>query len=121
MTALALTIALLPSAYAQTVTNPRDKIQFDLETLSQSGLVDTARGQRSLRYEFCIPYDAAAITAVQAIDPTLILYLRSSGSVGCNTAEMLAVGHTQQPNFQAVLIQLATLDSIERIEPAWGE
>lgn len=126
ITALTLTIALVPSVYAQTtdtmpMNDPLDKIQFDLDQLDEQGLYGPEDGKRSLSYEFCVPYNQASIATVQAIDPTLILYLQSPGRVGCGQGEMLAIGHTHQPNYRQVLTNLANLDAIERIEQFWGE
>jgi hypothetical protein len=121
ITAIALTAALSASVYAEMETRPQDKIQFDLEQLDEFGLYGPANGKRSLSYEFCIPNHPHTITTVQTIDPTVILYLDSPGRIGCTSTEMLAIGHTHQPHYREVLMNLARLDAIERIEQFWGE
>jgi hypothetical protein len=68
-----------------------------------------------------VPNDLAAIETVQSIDPTLMIYPQSPGRIGCDETEVLAIGETHQPNYRDVLINLASLDTIDRIEPFWGE
>jgi hypothetical protein len=98
-----------------------DKIGFDLDQLDELGLYGPDDGKRSLSYEFCVPNDVAAIETVQSIDPTLMIYPQSPGRIGCNETEVLAIGETHQPNYRDVLINLASLDTVDRIEPFWGE
>ncbi|MBE7380222.1 MAG: hypothetical protein F6J95_002285 [Leptolyngbya sp. SIO1E4] len=121
ITALALTIALLPSAYAQSTEDLFNKIQFDLDQLDEFGLYLSETGKKSLSYAFCVPHNRSMIRTIQAIDPTVIFYLQSSGQAGCNRGEMLAIGHTRQPNYREVLTNLTQLDDVERIEQAWSE
>ena len=119
-TAIALTIALAPSAFAE-LQDTSSKIQFDLDRLDESGLYGAEEGKRSLSYEFCIPNRPADIEAVQRIDSTVVLYFESPGRMSCDSTEMLVIGHTQQPNYREVITKLARLESIEQIEQFWGE
>lgn len=96
------------------------KITFDLKGISPEGLVGQKAGLRSQSYEFCIPDQAPKIAEVKAIDPSLRLY-RSRGRMGCRTDQWLAIGETHQPRWQQILLNLAQLDYIERIDPFWGE
>jgi hypothetical protein len=96
------------------------KITFDLEPISPEGLIGKGDGLRSQSYEFCIPDQAEKIAEVKAIDPSLKLY-RSPGRMGCRTDQWLAIGETHQPRWQQILLNLAQLDYIERIDPFWGE
>lgn len=122
ITAIATTIALSSSVYAEpTKDEATRKIRFDLNQLDEFGLYGPEDGKRSLSYEFCVPNDLRAIEAVQDIDPTLVIYLQSPGRVGCNNMEVLAIGETHQPNYRDVLINLASLDAIDRIERFSGE
>jgi len=122
LTAIAATIALSSSVYAEPFKDDvTRKIRFDLNQLDEFGLYGPDDGKRSLSYEFCVPNSLAAIETVQDIDPTLVIYLHSPGRVGCNAMEVLAIGETHQPNYREVLLSLASLDSIERIERFWGE
>lgn len=122
ITAIATTIALSSSVYAESAKDEAiRKIRFDLDQLDELGLYGPENGRRSLSYEFCIPNNLQAIEAVQDIDPTLVIYLQSPGRVGCGDMEVLAVGETHQPNYRDVLINLASLDAVDRIEQFWGE
>ena len=122
-TALALSILALSSSASAESSNDAviDKIGFDLDQLDDSGLYGPADGKRSLSYEFCVPNNLAAIATVQNIDPTLMMYPQSPGRIGCDEAEVLAIGETHQPNYRDVLINLASLEMIDRIEQFWGE
>lgn len=100
---------------------PQDKIRFDLATLDDRGLYGPPDGLRSLDYEFCIPADAAAVSEVLGIDPTLRIHRDSPGRIGCSSVEFLCIGNTDQGDFRAVLIRLAELPYVERIEQAYFE
>ncbi len=122
LTAIAMTVALSSSVDAEMSEIPADsKIRFDLDQLDEAGLYGPADGKRSLSYEFCIPYTFQAITTVQAIDPTAVIYLHSPGRIGCRADEVLAIGETHQPGYRDVLTTLASLDTVDRIEQFFGE
>ncbi len=122
ITAIATTIALSSSVYAESAKDDvTRKIRFDLDQLDEYGLYGPEDGRRSLSYEFCVPNNLEVIETVQAIDPTLMIYLQSPGRVGCDDMEVLAIGETHQPDYRDVLINLASLDTIDRIEQFWGE
>ncbi len=122
-TALALSTLALSSPVSAEPGNDAvmDKIGFDLDQLDDSGLYGPADGKRSLSYEFCVPNNLAAIATVQNIDSTLMIYPQSPGRIGCEESEVLAIGETHQPNYRDVLINLASLEMIDRIEQFWGE
>lgn len=124
ITAIAMTIALSSSVYAEAESDHASthKIRFDLDQLDEAGLYGPADGKRSLSYEFCVPYHPRAIETVQDIDPTVVVYLQSPGRIGCRrSTQVLAIGHTHQPNYRQVLANLANLEAIERIEQFFGE
>ena len=93
-----------------------DKITFDWEQLDENGLYGPPDGKRSLDYEFCVPGEPALLETVQAIDPSLALYPDSPGRIGCTEDQVLAIGNTHQPNAVPILMELANLDFIERID-----
>lgn len=93
-----------------------DKITFDLELLDENGLYGPPDGKRSLDYEFCIPRETSYATQVQAIDPSVMLYPDSPGRMGCTDDQVLAIGNTHQPNAVSILMELANLAFIERID-----
>ena len=93
-----------------------DKITFDLEQLDENGLYGPPDGKRSLDYEFCVPGEPAFLETVQAIDPSVTLYPDSPGRIGCTDDQVLAIGNTHQLNAVLVLMELANLDYIQRID-----
>lgn len=103
------------------VPSPLDKITFDLTQLDEDGLYGPPDGKRALDYEFCIPAADPHPQIVLAIDPSLRLYPHSPGRIGCADDQILAIGNTHQPNAQAILMELANLDVIERINPVHWE
>ena len=121
ITAIAMTVALSSSVYAEPVDEMDSKVRFDINQLDEFGLYGPEDGKRSLSYEFCIPYHPQAISTVQAIDPTVVIYLHSSGRIGCGSTEVLAIGETHQPYYREVLTNLANLDTVDRIEQFFGE
>lgn len=108
---------------SQTVeTSFQNKIGFDLNQFDENGLYGPEDGKRSLDYEFCLPANNATYAnQVLSIDPTLDFYERSPGRIGCDETQELVIGNTGQPNFREVLMTLAALDYIERIEPVYWE
>ncbi|NJL46105.1 MAG: hypothetical protein HC922_11165 [Leptolyngbyaceae cyanobacterium SM2_3_12] len=50
------------------------------------------------------------------IDPSLTLYPDSPGRIGCTEAQTLAIGNTHQANARLMLMELANLDYVERIQ-----
>jgi hypothetical protein len=101
--------------------DPLSKITFKLDQLNQDGLYGPPGGERALHYEFCIPGDVPHEARVREIDPTLQVFQNSRGRVGCAAGEYLCVGSTHQANFKAVLVKLANLPYIKRIDQAFFE
>jgi hypothetical protein len=101
--------------------NAMDKIAFDLSTLDDDGLYGPADGKRSLDYEFCIPTGDVYAQTVSAIDPSVHLFPDSRGRIDCGAGEVLAIGNTHQANYQIILMELANLDYIDRIQPVYWE
>lgn len=96
------------------------RITFDLSGIDEDGLYGPPDGKRSRAYEFCIPADSAAADEVRSIDSTVELS-RSPGRIGCGEDQLLAIGNTGQPGWMDVLIRLASLPYVSRIEPFYGE
>lgn len=97
------------------------KIKFDLAQISPAGLIGPADGLRSLSYEFCAPATESVIRQIQAIDPSLQIHRQSPGQIGCCPGQVLAIGATHQPCWRKILLKLAQLPYITRIEPSLGE
>jgi len=97
------------------------KISFDLDMLNADGLYGPPDGLRALDYEFCLPLTKPELDAAQTIDPSLQLYPASAGRIGCTADQVLAIGNTHQANHRLILLELANLPYIERIDPVYWE
>jgi len=111
-------IAVTPPAMR--AENVRDKITFDLSAISPAGLIGNQQSLRSVGYEFCIPAQADRVNEVKAIDPT-VQFSRSRGRIGCQSNQYLCIGETHQPEWKTVLLKLAGLNYVKRIDRFWGE
>jgi hypothetical protein len=127
MLRIVLSLLLLLSAGSLDTINSQEsqgesKIRFDLSPISESGLIGVGTGKRSFAYEFCIPANPRAVREVFSIDPSLKIYPRSSGRVGCKPGEeYLCMGETHQVGWREILFKLADLPYIKVIEPYYGE
>ncbi|MFM7448375.1 MAG: hypothetical protein ACKO24_07245 [Leptolyngbyaceae cyanobacterium] len=92
------------------------KITFDLAQISSDGLIGPPDGRRSLDYEFCIPTGEAYQLQVQTIDPSLKFYPGGRGRVGCTTQQTLCIGNTHQAKWRAILLEIARLPYVQRID-----
>ena len=101
--------------------DPMSKITFRLDQLNQDGLYGPPGGLRALHYEFCIPGDAAHAAQVREIDPTIHVFPKSRGRIGCVPGEYLCIGSTHQPGFRAVLYKLASLPYVKRLDQTFFE
>lgn len=97
------------------------KITFDLDEPNERGLIGPPDGLRALNYEFCIPGDPEHTAEVRSIDPTIQLFRGGRGRVGCGADQILCIGSTHQPGFRGVLLKLAALPYIERIDQTFYE
>ena len=98
----------------------RDKITFDLSAISPEGLIGNQQSLRSVGYEFCIPAQPDTRKEVKAIDQT-VQFSRSRGRIGCQNHQYLCIGETHQPEWKTVLLKLAELDYVKKIDRFWGE
>lgn len=98
-----------------------DKITFNLNQLNDQGLYGPPGGLRALSYEFCIPADSRLANQVKAIDPTVVIYSNSKGRSRCSGYKYLCIGNTHQPEFRAVLLNLAGLPFVKRINQCFFE
>jgi hypothetical protein len=105
----------------QPPVDPLSKITFNLEQLNQDGLWGPPDGLRALHYEFCIPGDEVHAAQVRALDPTIQIHQKSRGRIGCGPGEYLCLGSTHQPDFRTVLLKLASLPYVKRIDQAFFE
>jgi hypothetical protein len=105
-----------PGATPEPDPSAMEKINFDLDQFDDNGLYGPADGKRSLDYEFCIPQGEQYAAEVQAIDPSVNFFPTSAGRIGCTEDQMLTIGNTHQNNFRLVLLELANLDYVDRIQ-----
>jgi hypothetical protein len=94
------------------------KLTFDLQSLNVDGLQGPAHGLRALSYEFCIPARPVLAEQVRKIDPTVVVFDRAPGRVGCTRDQFLCIGTTHQPGYRTVLFQLARLSYVASIQEA---
>jgi hypothetical protein len=97
------------------------KINFDMTRISAEGLIGDSDSLRSVSYEFCIPTNSEALKEVKAISPELSYYANSPGRIGCNEEQYLCLGDTYNPRWKEILLSLASLEYVTRIEQFWGE
>jgi hypothetical protein len=118
-----LVIFNFKTAITQTELDPEilTKIKFDINQISQEGLIGPLDGLRSITYEFCVPNQSKMMREVTQIDPTIQFFPKSPGRIGCQNNEVLALGNTHQSNWKEILINLANLDYIKTIQEYYGE
>ena len=112
--------ALLTMTMGCQQDNPTAKLGFDLEILNEEGLYGPADGLRSMDYKFCLPAGSFVRGQVTDIDPSLQCF-EEIGSSDCLSGEVLCIGNTHQENHKRILLALAKLDYIERIEQSFIE
>ena len=98
-----------------------EKITFDISAISPEGLIGLPNGLRSVSYEFCIPAREQSLKELQAIDPSIKYYANSPGRIGCHSNQYLCIGDIHNPRWQEILLSIARLDYVERIDQFYGE
>jgi hypothetical protein len=111
----------MPASGAGGVNQPAAKITFDLSQLDDEGLTGPPDGRVAISYEFCIPATQAAQDEVRRIDTTVAFQPGARGRIGCARDQVLCIGSTHQRDWRAVLLRLASLDHIARIDRSFGE
>ena len=105
------------------VSNPDilSKINIDLSIFDENGLYGPPDGKRAMDYEFCIPSDEKYVLLIQKTDPSITIHRNSKGRINCSQLQYLVLGNTHQTHFKEILIQLASFDFIDRIDPNYFE
>lgn len=98
-----------------------DKIKFDISLISPDGLIGPPDGLRSISYEFCIPAIHEAVKTIHTIDSQIDIDRQSPGRIGCGKNQYLCIGHTHNKQWKDILLAVASLDYVERIEEFLGE
>lgn len=96
------------------------KINFDLSQISSAGLIGPPNGLRSLSYEFCIPATDKYLNEVRSISPDIQIS-KSRGRIGCTKDQYLCIGETHAPQWREILMAIAKLDYVQRIDQFFGE
>jgi hypothetical protein len=93
-------------------TGALEKIQFDIKRIDENGLVGPPDGKVLIAYQFRIPLDRAKRREVSKIDPSIRFFSKPGED------EYMCIGEGAT---QAVLLRLAGLPYIKRIDPFYGE
>lgn len=104
---------------SQPLQRATDKISFDWSKLSNEGL--TPESNVSLSYEFCIPATEEHWAEVRSIDPSVEIFPHSKGRIGCRSDQSLCIGNTHQSNWRSILLEIAELAYVERIDRVFWE
>ena len=97
------------------------KISFDIGMLNAEGLYGEPDGLVSLDYKFCIPMNDDYKTEVAKLDTTINFHDGTGIKDGCSKNEYLCIGNTHQKDFKKVLIRLASLNYVQRIDQMFWE
>ena len=97
------------------------KISFDIGMLNAEGLYGEPEGLVSLDYKFCIPMNDDYKTEVAKLDTTINFHDGTGIKDGCSKNEYLCIGNTHQKDFKKVLIRLASLNYVQRIDQMFWE
>lgn len=92
------------------------KIGFDLNKFDNEGMLATSDGKRAIIYEYCIPRAQQAVSVISTIDFSAEVKPDTSGKINCSAQEVLVQGNSHQDNFKALIVQLARLPFVKRIE-----
>jgi hypothetical protein len=98
-----------------------EKFTFDLASLEDPSSSAEASGLCALSYQFCIPARPVLAEQVRKIDPSVVIFDYAPDRSRCGDETFLCIGTTHQPDYRSVLIRLAKLPYIERIDEAPSE
>jgi hypothetical protein len=98
-----------------------EKIKFNVDELNENELCGPPDGLRSLDCKFCIPFDEKYINEISSIDSSIKFHKGTCNSYDCEKGEYLCIGNTHQKDFKIVLIKLASLDFVTKIEQMFWE
>jgi hypothetical protein len=96
-------------------SDPQEKFAFSLSELEPGYREDADGARRPIRYEYCIPKSPKAIAALPALDPTVLVDSRGKGTADCTDEQLLAHGHTGQPDYLEALRKIAEQPFVQRI------
>jgi hypothetical protein len=102
--------------FGTAVVHQMPTIMFDLDRLDADGLAGPPDGKVAISYEFRIPDTPENRAAVKAIDPTIEIMSGPPGRVDAGPGFALCIGSTCQPRHREILLALAGLPFVERIQ-----
>lgn len=98
------------------------KITFALSEFTEDGLREKPKGEfNAISYEFCIPADEEKLKEVRDIDTTVGVYKDSKGRSGCSDKEWLCIGNSRRAGFKSVILKLASLSYVRKINETFWE
>jgi hypothetical protein len=100
---------------AKTGGLPQDKFAFDMMSLGDGSRIDASGNRRPIHYEYCIPKRPEAFEMVSKTDPLGQIVPRDKGTIGCSEDELLATGHTGQPDYLFTMREIAKHDFVKKI------
>lgn len=89
--------------------------------LNEEGLYGKPDGLVSLDYKFCIPMNDEYKNEVAKIDTTISFHKGTGIKDGCSENKYLCIGNTHQKDYKKVLITLASLDYVLKIDQMFWE
>ena len=120
---LALCVSIITLAGKCNESEPMNspKITFDLDQIGEDGLSTNPGSEVAVDYEYCIPADEKLAAKLKKIDPTLKVHPKAKGRIGCSQSEWLCMGNTHQKDWRKIIIQIAELDYVKRIDRTFFE
>ncbi len=100
---------------AAEAADPDSKFAFALDDLGDGTRPDATGTPRPITYEYCIPKQPQSISMVGSTDPTGTVEPREKGTIGCSDDELLARGHTGQPDYLSVMRRIANNDFVKKL------
>lgn len=97
------------------------KLRFAVDGIRADGLAGPVDGLVAIDYEFCVPAEPAILAEVRRLDPTVQISLVSRGRIGRRDGQALCMGHTHQPHWRQVLVNLAALPYVAEIRRCYFE
>ena len=97
------------------------KIDFDVNSLNEDGLMGRKDGLVSVDYSFCFTTSTENTQTIRNLDPSISIIENPPGGAKCKAGQSLAKGNTQQPNHKQILFSLSNLNYVARIKRVWYE
>ncbi len=103
------------------VKGDESKIDFDVNSLNEDGLIGNRGALVSVDYQFCFVKGEENEKAIRDLDPSIRINLNPSSGARCRSEEGLASGNTKQANHKQILFSLSNLHYVNKIKRVWYE